>query len=125
MPQSSNYVENFLEMLAVERGTAQNTLDSYGRDLRHFSEFNGSDIDQANKDGIREYLKQMEREGLAASTQARRLSALRQYFRFLHAEGIRADDPSTSIDSPRRVRPLPKILTVAEVEKLLAAAKPP
>ena len=53
LPQSSNYVENFLEMLAVERGTAQNTLDSYGRDLRHFSKFNGSDINQANADDIR------------------------------------------------------------------------
>ena len=123
MPQSSNYIENFLEMLVVERGAAQNTLDSYGRDLRHFSEFNGTDIDQANQDGIRKYLKQMEREGMASSTQARRLSALRQFFGFLHAEVMRADVPSTSIDSPRRVRRLPKVLTEDEVVKLLAEAK--
>jgi len=110
-------------MLVVERGAAPNTLDSYGRDLRHFSEFNGSAIDQANAEDIRNYLAQMEREGMAPSTAARRLSALRQFFRFIYVEGRRADDPSTSIDSPRRVRPLPKVLTEAEVEKLLSAAK--
>ena len=110
-------------MLVVERGAAPNTLDSYGRDLRHFSEFNGSAIDQANAEDIRKYLVQMEREGMAPSTAARRLSALRQFFRFIYVEGRRADDPSTSIDSPRRVRPLPKVLTEAEVEKLLSAAK--
>ncbi|MBT3333245.1 MAG: site-specific tyrosine recombinase XerD [Rhodospirillaceae bacterium] len=110
-------------MLAVERGAAQNTLDSYGRDLRHFTEFKGSAIAEAAADDIRSYLAYLEREGMAASTAARRLSALRQFYRFLNAEGMRADDPSSAIDSPRRVRPLPKVLTEVEVEQLLKAAR--
>ena len=123
MSQSLQYVDNFLEMLAVERGAAQNTLDSYGRDLRHFTDFVGSAIADAASDDIRSYLAYLEREGMAPSTSARRLSALRQFYHFLHAEGMRDDDPSTAIDSPRRVRPLPKVLTEAEVEQLLQAAK--
>ncbi len=116
---------SFLEMLAVERGAAQNTLDSYRRDLRHFSNFMGSAIVDAASDDIRSYLADLERKGMAPSTAARRLSALRQFFRFLHAEhanDMRGDDPSSDIDSPRRVRPLPKVLTEAEVEQLLQAA---
>ena len=123
MSQSLQYVDNFLEMLAVERGAAQNTLDSYGRDLRHFTAFKGSAIDRADADDIRSYLAHLEREGMAPSTAARRLSALRQFYRFLHAEGMRSDDPSSAIDSPRRVRLLPKVLTEVEVELLLKAAK--
>jgi integrase/recombinase XerD len=123
LSQSKKYVDNFLEMLAVERGAAQNTLDSYGRDLRHFTAFKGSDIRWADADDIRSYLAHLEREGMAPSTAARRLSALRQFYRFLHAEGERGDDPSSAIDSPRRVRPLPKVLTEVEVEQLLKAAK--
>jgi len=125
LSQSLQYVDNFLEMLAVERGAAQNTLDSYGRDLRHFTDFVGSAIADAASDDIRSYLAYLEREGMAPSTSARRLSALRQFFRFLHAEhanDMRGDDPSSDIDSPRRVRPLPKVLTEAEVEQLLQAA---
>ncbi len=83
LSKSLQSIDRFLEMLVVERGAAPNTLDSYGRDLRHFSEFNGSAIDQANADDIRNYLAQMEREGLAPSTAARRLSALRKFFRFI------------------------------------------
>lgn len=123
LSQSLQYVDNFLEMLAVERGAAQNTLDSYGRDLRHFTEFKGSAIAEAVSDDIRSYLAYLEREGMAPSTAARRLSALRQFYRFLNAEGMRSDDPSSSIDSPRRVRPLPKVLTEVEVELLLKAAR--
>ena len=123
MSQSKKCVDNFLEMLAVERGAAQNTLDSYGLDLRHFTAFKGSDIRWADADDIRSYLAHLEREGMAPSTAARRLSALRQFYRFLHAEGMRSDDPSSAIDSPRRVRPLPKVLTEIEVELLLKAAK--
>ncbi len=123
LSQSLQYVDNFLEMLAVERGAAQNTLDSYGRDLRHFTEFKGSAIAEAAADDIRSYLAYLEREGMAESTAARRLSALRQFYRFLNAEGMRADDPSSAIDSPRRVRPLPKVLTEVEVEQLLKAAR--
>ena len=123
MSQLSQYVENFLEMLAAERGAAQNTLDSYSRDLRHFGEYTNAAVAEADSDDIRGYLAHLERAGMAASTAARRLSALRQFYRFLHSEGLRTDDPSAAIDSPRRVRPLPKVLTEVEVEQLLTAAK--
>ncbi len=110
-------------MLAAERGAAQNTLDSYSRDLRHFQAYITTSIVQADSEDIRGYLAHLEREGMAPSTAARRLSAMRQFYRFLHAEGMRSDDPSAVIDSPRRVRPLPKVLTEVEVGQLLRAAK--
>lgn len=123
LSESSYDVRKFLEMLAAERGVAQNTLDSYGRDLGHFESFNDVSISMACSDDIRSYLSYLENNGMAASTAARRLSALRQFYRFLHSEGTREDDPSSVVDSPRRVRPLPKVLSVVEVEKLLAAAE--
>lgn len=110
-------------MLSVERGAAANTLDSYRRDLTHFSDFLGGDVAAAAGDDIRAYLDNLHQAGMAASTAARRLSALRQFYRFLYAEGVRADDPSKAIDSPRRRRPLPKILSEDEVDLLLQAAR--
>ncbi len=110
-------------MLSVERGAAANTLDSYRRDLRHFSDFLGGDIAAAGDDDIRRYLDSLHQAGMAASTAARRLSALRQFYRFLYADGVRRDDPSKAIDSPRRSRPLPKILSEDEVDLLLRAAR--
>ena len=123
MSQSHQFVEKFLEMLAAERGSAQNTLDSYGRDLRHFEAYASAAIAEADNEDIRRYLAHLEREGMAPATAARRLSALRQFYQFLQSEGMRGDDPSSAIDSPRRVRPLPKVLTEAEIEQLLSAAK--
>ncbi|MDP6345300.1 MAG: site-specific tyrosine recombinase XerD [Alphaproteobacteria bacterium] len=117
------HVENFIEMLAAERGAAQNTLDSYRRDLAHFGKHLGRPIAEATPECIRDYLAELEARGMAPSTAARRLSALRQFFRFLHAEGLRDDDPSSAIDSPRRTRPLPKVLSQKEVDRLLKAAR--
>ena len=110
-------------MLSVERGAAANTLDSYRRDLTHFSDFFGADVATAGDEDIRRYLDHLHRAGMAASTAARRLSALRQFYRFLYADGVRQDDPSKAIDSPRRRRPLPKILSEDEVDQLLRAAR--
>jgi integrase/recombinase XerD len=116
----------FLEMLAAERGAAVNTIAAYRHDLEDFAGALGrrgrSDTDAAAED-IRAYMAQLASAGLASSTAARRLSALRQYFGFLHAEGIRTDDPAAPVDSPRRGRPLPKILTEDDVERLLAGAR--
>ncbi|MDA1100727.1 MAG: site-specific tyrosine recombinase XerD [Proteobacteria bacterium] len=123
MTKSLKYVEMFLEMLSAERGAAQNTLESYNRDLNHFEAYSSAAIADADSEDIRGYLAHLKREGMATSTAARRLSAMRQFYRFLHAEGMRSDDPTAIIDSPRRVRPLPKVLTEAEVEQLLTAAK--
>ena len=119
------HVEAFLEMLSAERGAAQNTLESYARDLTDFAVYAASlgvDASRADVNAIRGYLKQLEEAGMAASTAARRLSALRQYHKFLYSEGVRTDDPCSVIDSPQRSRPLPKILSQSEVDVLLDAA---
>ena len=123
MSNKLKLIDKFIEMLIVERGASQNTVDSYNRDLKNFEQFLGVDSNQASSGDIRNYLSYLNKRGMASSTAARRLSALRQYFRFLHAEGMREDDPSTSIESPRRVRALPNVLTEAEVEQLVEAAK--
>ena len=118
-------IETFLEMLMVERGAAANTIEAYRRDLKDFADFSTArkrSPENADSKIIRGYMKKMSGAGMAASSCARRLSALRQFFRFLHAEGIRDDDPSSVIDSPRLGRPLPKYLSEEEVERLLGAA---
>ena len=112
-------------MLAAERGAAPNTLEAYRRDLDHVSAFltrRGRALADARSADLRAYLAALGKAGLAPRTAARRLSALRQFYRFLLREGLRGDDPAQSIESPRRGRPLPKILSEAEVDRLLAAA---
>ncbi|MEX1306296.1 MAG: site-specific tyrosine recombinase XerD [Rhodovibrionaceae bacterium] len=120
----SRHIESFLEMLAAERGAALNTLEAYRRDLRDFSAtLGGCPVEEAGSEAIRAYLAKLSASGLAARTLARRLSALRQFYRFLYAEGLRGDNPATAIDSPRQGRSLPKVLNEREVEALLAAAR--
>ena len=119
------HVEMFLEMLAAERGAADNTLEGYRRDLIDFAAFatkKDRHAQDANADLIRAYLKHLANRGMAPRTQARRLSALRQFFRFLFAERIRTDDPTTVIDAPKAGRSLPKYLSEDEVDRLLACA---
>lgn len=112
-------------MLAAERGAAVNTQAAYRRDLDNFLssvEDRGRTGIGVKPDDIRTYLSRLAAAGAAPSTAARRLSALRQYFKFLYAEGVRPDDPTVNLDGPKRGRPLPKILTEEEVERLLDAA---
>jgi len=119
----SRHIESFLEMLAAERGASQNTLANYGRDLDYFADFlagRGVAPDAAVAEDLRAFLAAQDRAGMAPSTVARRLSVLRQYHRFLFREGLRSLDPATAIDGPRKGRSLPKILSEAEVEGLLA-----
>ncbi len=118
--------EAFLEMLVVERGAAKNTLDAYARDLRDAGAFlanRGLALEGADADSLRAYLGHLAASGMSARTAARRLSALRQFYRFLYAEGVREDDPTATLESPRQGRSLPKILTEAEVDRLLEAAR--
>jgi integrase/recombinase XerD len=113
-------------MLVAERGASANTIAAYSRDLADFCRFlepRGIAVEAAGTLDLRDYLAGLERAGLSARTAARRLSALRQFHRFLVAEGIRPDDPSSVVDSPRRGRPLPKLLSENEVDDLLAAAR--
>jgi len=125
-PPLSRHVETFFEMLTAERGVARNTLESYHRDLADFTAYvraRGGDPETADSDVIRGYLKTLVDQGMSPRTSARRLSALRQFFRFLFLEGVRADDPTTAIDRPRQGRSLPKYLDEDEVSRLLDAAR--
>ncbi|MFQ5775986.1 MAG: site-specific tyrosine recombinase XerD [Kiloniellaceae bacterium] len=120
------HVESFLEMLMAERGAAPNTIAAYCRDLDHFAAFlarRRRTPERARVEDVRAYLARLSGAGLAPRTVARRLSALRQFHRFLFGEGVRGDDPTAIIDSPRLGRPLPKILSEGEVDRLLAAAR--
>lgn len=122
---SAALVESFLEMMSVERGAAENTLQSYRRDLEDAGEHLAGEtggLAGASSDALRAYLDSIARRGFAASSQARKLSTLRQFFKFLYAEGMRPDDPSGPVDGPRKARPLPKVLSVAETGRLLDRA---
>ena len=114
-----------LDMLAAERGADENTLAAYGRDLADFADYlagMGRPIAAAATEDVRRYLGHLSKRGLRPATVARRLSAIRQLYRFLYAEGKRTDDPAAIIEGPRRVRALPKTLTLAEVDRLLSVA---
>jgi integrase/recombinase XerD len=115
----------YLDMLAAERGAGKNTLAAYGRDLADFTEHlagTGRSIATASTADLRAYLGELARRGMTPATVARRLSAIRQLYRFLYAEGQRKDDPAAVLEGPKRGRALPKTLTLAEVERLLRVA---
>ncbi len=119
------HIEAFLEMLVAERGAALNTRLAYEADLTDFSDFaaaRGQAPAQADAAVLQAYMASLARAGLSARTAARRLSALRQFHRFLLREGVRADDPTSLLDAPRLPSVLPKYLTEQEVEALLDAA---
>ncbi len=122
-------LERFLEMLIAERGAALNTVAAYRSDLgdcQAFLAHSGGGLAAADSTALRAYMQGLERRGVTARTAARRLSALRQLYRFLLADGIRGDDPAEAIDRPRLGRRLPKVLSEAEIGALLdAAAKLP
>lgn len=123
---NDQHVSSFLEMMSAERGAARATLVSYGRDLADFAAFltrRGVAPAQADSETVRTYVVSLHRRGLLAATQARRLACLRQFYRFLCNDGVRKDDPTGTLDAVRRTRPLPKILSEAEVDSLLAAAR--
>ena len=106
----------YLDMLAAERGAGKNTLAAYGRDLADFTEHlagAGRSIATASTEDLRAYLGDLTRRGMTAATVARRLSAIRQLYRFLYAEGQRKDDPAAVLEGPKRVRALPKTLTLS------------
>jgi integrase/recombinase XerD len=123
---NSHLIEAFLEMQSAERGASQNTLQSYGRDLDNFNDHlvtQGNNLLSAEPGNIRSYLVLLGRREVTASTQARHLSSIRQFFKFLYSEGIRTDNPGGAIESPRKAQSLPKILSVEEVGKMLAMAQ--
>jgi len=116
-------INQFLEMLGAERAAAQNTLDSYARDLNHLSENTAPGLKDISRDHVRAYLAALQRQGMAPRTQARKLSSLRQFFKFLYGEAIRDDNPILGIDSPKTGQSLPKLLSEEQVDKLLTLAQ--
>jgi integrase/recombinase XerD len=124
-PSNETLIELFLDMLAAERGASANTLDAYRRDLADFSADLGrdkADIAGADSETLRGHLARLGKRGLAAASVARRLSAIRQLYRFLYSEGHRGDDPAAVIEGPKRGRSLPKVLSVKQVDDLLTCA---
>lgn len=117
-------IKEFIDYLSVERGLAVNTLESYGRDLRQYSQYleqgEASALDSATRATIVEYLLHLQRQGKATATIARRLAALKAFYQFLVRENYLEQDPTVNLESPRLEKRLPKVLTIREVETLLA-----
>jgi integrase/recombinase XerD len=123
MKQSAVCRDRFLEMLAAERGAAQNTLLAYANDLDDYLSFlqvRRSDALGVETSLIRRYLSGLGDLGLKASSTGRKLSAIRQFHKFLYAEALRGDDPTVTLEGPKRGRTLPKILSVAEIDRMLS-----
>ncbi|MER9527958.1 site-specific tyrosine recombinase XerD [Mesorhizobium sp. M0292] len=119
---SAARIEAFLEMMSAERGAAANTLSSYRRDLEDASQQIAGGLAAAASADIRAYLDGIAARGFASTSQARKLSAIRQFFKFLYAEGLRGDDPTGTLDSPKKGRPLPKTMSEADTGRLLDRA---
>lgn len=122
----NHLIDGFLEMMSAERGAAENTIAAYNRDLTDYAGFlqaGGSRPLKATRTMVLSYLQRLEAEGLSAASSARRLSAIKQFHKFLCAEHLRDDDPTRIIPAPKAPRGLPKILSVAEVDKLLSVAE--
>lgn len=124
--RAGQYLDLFLDMMSAERGAAQNTLEAYQRDLVDYARYlkaTGLTIDQIDRNGVQAYLMRLEQQGFAATTQARHLSAIKQFHRFLVAENLRKDDPTAIVPAPKAGQRLPKTLSIEEVDKLFDAAE--
>jgi integrase/recombinase XerD len=113
-------------MLSAERGAAANTLLSYERDLEDLASFLSGrkvSIGNASRDDLVAYLADLSHRGFRPTSQARRLSAMRQFYKFLYSENLRGDDPTAILDAPKKARPLPKVLTVEDVGGMLTLAE--
>jgi len=123
---NGHLVGAFLEMMSAERGAARNTIAAYSRDLADYSEFlgcKGVAVTSVGREQVTQYLAELDANGIAAASSARKLSAIRQFHKFLAADGIRADDPTRIIASPKARRSLPKVLSIEEIARLLAMAE--
>ena len=119
------WAEAFLEMMAVERAAAKNTLAAYGRDLEDAAGFlagRGRDLSDASTEDVEAYFVALGARGASAATAARRRASLRQFYRFVLGEGWRTDDPSRRVEAPKQGRSLPKVLSREEMDRLIASA---
>ncbi len=125
-PDARQQLDAFLDMLASERGSSRNTLDAYRRDLTDFLDEIGHaevTLNDVAPPHVTAHLRTLDDNGLGAASRARKLSALRQFFKFLVAEEAIDEDPTHGLSGPRKTASLPKILSVAEVDRLLDTAK--
>lgn len=125
MTGAMRWLQPFLEAIRAERGAADNTLLAYGRDLQDFAEHCARrkvDVERVQSADIERYLIDLDHRGMGASTRARRLSAIRQFYAFAYEEGLRSDNPALKLKGPRRAKSLPKTLTEQQVDALLDAA---
>ncbi len=126
MSGDAHLIDAFLEMMSAERGAAANTINAYRRDLLDYRAFLNSvksDFLACDRHHLSRFMDSLKSEGLSAASSARRLSAIRQFHKFLCADAIRADDPTRIIASPKTRRALPKVLSIAEVDRLLVMAE--
>ncbi|MGE0742684.1 MAG: site-specific tyrosine recombinase XerD [Hyphomonadaceae bacterium] len=121
----SALIEAFLEMLSAERGARVNTLDAYQRDLDDARAHVRGELRSASAEAIEAYVRGLSTRGLSPATTRRRMSALKQFYRFLLQENTRSDDPTSRLDAPKRARALPKTLSLDEIERLISAAETP
>lgn len=122
----SEIIRSFAEMMTAERGASPNTVAAYSRDLSDCEDFlksRGTLLENAKTDELRKYLAFVANQGLSPKTQARRLSAIREFFKYLFTENIRKDNPSDALDTPRLGRSLPKYLSEREINALLDAVE--
>ncbi len=119
---STPQVEAFLEMMSVERDASPHTLSAYGRDLADAENGIAGGLMHGDEAGVEAWYADLGRRGLSPATQARRRSAVRQFYRFALGEGWRADDPSRRLDAPKQGRSLPRTLDGDEIGRLLTAA---
>ncbi len=125
MSKGSDWADAFLEMMAVERAAAKNTLTAYSKDLLDAQGFlagRGRDLSDASAEDVEAYFADLAERGASPATAARRRASVRQFYRFVLTETWRSDDPSRRVDAPKKGRPLPKVLSRDEVDRLIAAA---
>ena len=123
---NAHLVDNFIEMMSAERGAAQNTLEAYRRDLKDFGDFidtKSADFDGVDRHMVQHYLIDLDERRFAATSAARRLSSIKQFFQFLVSDGVRSDDPTRIIPAPKAGKSLPKTMSINEVDRLLMQAE--
>ncbi len=126
MSQPSLFIESFIEMLLAEKGASRHTAESYQRDLIQFQRYCTSsslEVTSLERADVERYLMHLSKQHLSANSIARKLSSLRQFFRFLYSEKLRADDPTVNVEAPKKPRSLPNTLSHDEVERLLQTAE--
>lgn len=124
--EGARLIDQFLEMMSAERGASRNTIEAYRRDLNEYLSFltgRGSTARTANTETVRAFLSVLHGRHLAKTSAARKLSAVKQFHRFLLAEGLSKDNPTSIVEGPKLGRPLPKIMSIEEVDRLIAKAR--